>query len=204
MCNNEASRAAIETFYQKEDVQRLVVTMNPDLTAVRARGEATRGARSPPASPLDAIAKLRRSERRRPRASRGGGRRPTDPRVVGPERPPSRALRARSPRSLTPRRPALGTDPSSLLLASPQSLAPPEESKKTLCFLKLNETELNPENVDQEVIYGDFGNVPLEHLSVLAETVFLPMLTNPKNQVGWPEVIEGGGGESHKFSPTSR
>jgi dynein heavy chain len=43
--------------------------------------------------------------------------------------------------------------------------------------------------VDQEVIYGDFGNVPLEHLSVLAETVFLPMLTNPKNQVGWPEVI---------------
>jgi hypothetical protein len=38
MCNNEASRAAIETFYQKEDVQRLVVTMNPDPTAVRARG----------------------------------------------------------------------------------------------------------------------------------------------------------------------
>ena len=58
MCNNEASRAAIETFYQKEDVQRLVVTMNPDLTAVRSRGEATRGARSPPASPLDAIAKI--------------------------------------------------------------------------------------------------------------------------------------------------
>lgn len=58
MCNNEASRAAIETFYQKEDVQRLVVTMNPDPTAVRARDEATRGARSPPASPLDAIAKI--------------------------------------------------------------------------------------------------------------------------------------------------
>jgi hypothetical protein len=58
MCNNEASRAAIETFYGKDDVQRLVVTMNPDPTAVRARGEATRGARSPPASPLDAIAKI--------------------------------------------------------------------------------------------------------------------------------------------------
>jgi len=58
MCNNEASRAAIETFYSKDDVQRLVVTMNPDPTAVRARGEATRGARSPPASPLDAIAKI--------------------------------------------------------------------------------------------------------------------------------------------------
>ena len=58
MCNNEASRAAIETFYSKDDVQRLVVTMNPDPTAVRARDEATRGARSPPASPLDAIAKI--------------------------------------------------------------------------------------------------------------------------------------------------
>ena len=58
MCNNEASRAAIETFYQKADVQRLVVTMNPEPTAVRARDEATRGARSPPASPLDAIAKI--------------------------------------------------------------------------------------------------------------------------------------------------
>ena len=67
---------------------------------------------------------------------------------------------------------------------------PPEKfRKKTLCFLKLTETELSPENVDRAVIYGDFGDVPLEHLSVLANEVFLPMLTNPANQVGWPEVI---------------
>ena len=46
-----------------------------------------------------------------------------------------------------------------------------------------------PDNVDAQVIYGDFGDVPLEHLSVLAQEVFLPMLTNPRNQVGWPEVI---------------
>jgi hypothetical protein len=69
-------------------------------------------------------------------------------------------------------------------------LNPPEKfRKKTLCFLKLTETELSPENVDRAVIYGDFGDVPLEHLSVLANEVFLPMLTNPANQVGWPEVI---------------
>ena len=43
--------------------------------------------------------------------------------------------------------------------------------------------------MDAQVIYGDFGDVPLEHLSVLAQEVFLPMLTNPRNQVGWPEVI---------------
>ena len=71
-----------------------------------------------------------------------------------------------------------------------QALNPPEKfRKKTLCFLKLTETELSPENVDRAVIYGDFGDVPLEHLSVLANEVFLPMLTNPANQVGWPEVI---------------
>ena len=46
---------------------------------------------------------------------------------------------------------------------------PPEKfRKKTLCFLKLTETELSPENVDRPVIYGDFGDLPLEHLSVLA------------------------------------
>ena len=67
---------------------------------------------------------------------------------------------------------------------------PPEKfKKKTLCFLKLNPVALTPNNVNQEVIYGDFGDVPLEHLSVLAQEVFLPMLCNPRNQVGWPEVI---------------
>jgi dynein heavy chain len=67
---------------------------------------------------------------------------------------------------------------------------PPEKfKKKTLCFLKLNAVPIAPGNVNQEVIYGDFGDVPLEHLSVLAQEVFLPMLCNPRNQVGWPEVI---------------
>ena len=71
-----------------------------------------------------------------------------------------------------------------------KALNPPEKfKKKSLCFLKLTECELSPENVDQKVIYGDFGDVPLEHLSILANEVFLPMLTNPANQVGWPEVI---------------
>ena len=46
-----------------------------------------------------------------------------------------------------------------------------------------------PDNPAKEVIYGDFGDVPLEHLSLLAQEVFLPMLCNPRNQVGWPEVI---------------
>ena len=57
-----------------------------------------------------------------------------------------------------------------------------------MCFLKLNPVALVPGNINTEVIYGDFGDVPLEHLSVLAQEVFLPMLCNPRNQVGWPEV----------------
>ena len=56
-------------------------------------------------------------------------------------------------------------------------------------FPKVDRDGVEPDNVDQTVIYGDFGDVPLEHLSVLANEVFLPMITNPANQVGWPEVI---------------
>eukprot|EP00227_Mantoniella_beaufortii_P011774 CAMPEP_0197579874 /NCGR_PEP_ID=MMETSP1326-20131121/3768_1 /TAXON_ID=1155430 /ORGANISM="Genus nov. species nov., Strain RCC2288" /LENGTH=4505 /DNA_ID=CAMNT_0043143449 /DNA_START=243 /DNA_END=13760 /DNA_ORIENTATION=+ len=80
-----------------------------------------------------------------------------------------------------------------LVYAAPDltaTVSPPEKfKKKTLCFLKLNQCAVTPGNVNKEVIYGDFGDVPLEHLSVLAQEVFLPMLCNPRNQVGWPEVI---------------
>jgi len=75
-----------------------------------------------------------------------------------------------------------------LVFSNPDLMAalnPPEKfRKKTLCFLKLTETELSPDNVDQTVIYGDFGDVPLEHLSVLANEVFLPMITNPATRSG--------------------
>jgi len=67
---------------------------------------------------------------------------------------------------------------------------PPDKfKKKALCFLKLAPVKLDPDNVDSKVIFGDFGDAPLEHLSTVAQEVFLPVITNPRNQHGWPEVI---------------
>jgi dynein heavy chain len=38
-------------------------------------------------------------------------------------------------------------------------------------------------------MFGDFGELPLENLSAISQEVFLPMMCNPLNQEGWPEVI---------------
>lgn len=37
---------------------------------------------------------------------------------------------------------------------------------------------------------GDVSPNPLEDLDVLLNHVYLPLLKNPKNQEGWPEVIK--------------
>lgn len=39
------------------------------------------------------------------------------------------------------------------------------------------------------MLYGDLGDIPLEQLSAVAQEVFLPLLSNPRNQDGWPEVV---------------
>lgn len=39
------------------------------------------------------------------------------------------------------------------------------------------------------MLYGDLGDIPLEQLSAVAQEVYLPLLSNPRNQDGWPEVV---------------
>ena len=165
MINNETSRVAIDTFFNNETCQRLLVFASPDLTAVRATRTPGSGVRRGRPDPPDLTTIFFFFFRSCPVRT---------------------CARAGSPTSTSHR--AL-THPTIDSLSS-QAINPPDKfRKKTLCFLKLSETEISPDNVDAQVIYGDFGDVPLEHLSVLAQEVFLPMLTNPRNQVGWPEVI---------------
>ncbi len=38
-------------------------------------------------------------------------------------------------------------------------------------------------------MHGDLGEAALEQLSLLAQEVFLPLLCNPHNQAGWPEMV---------------
>src|SRR5688572_26742317 len=51
-----------------------------------------------------------------------------------------------------------------------------------------------------QVIHGDIGESPLETLAVVAQDVFMPILTAPANQQGWPDVVAKEVTENlHKF-----
>jgi dynein heavy chain len=44
-------------------------------------------------------------------------------------------------------------------------------------------------DIEKQVITGDFSAMPLEQLLVVAQEVYLPLIANPFNQEGWPDVI---------------
>ena len=51
-----------------------------------------------------------------------------------------------------------------------------------------------------QVTYGDFAESPLETLSALSQEVILPVLSNPMNRSGWPDVVSKEVTENlHKF-----
>ena len=51
-----------------------------------------------------------------------------------------------------------------------------------------------------QVIYGEVGENPLETLAAISQDVFMPMLTSPANQQGWPDVVAREVTENmHKF-----
>ena len=51
-----------------------------------------------------------------------------------------------------------------------------------------------------QVTYGDFAESPLETLSALSQEVILPVLSNPMNRTGWPDVVSKEVTENlHKF-----
>ena len=61
--------------------------------------------------------------------------------------------------------------------------------KKSVYFVELNDVALTKENMQKEIVVGDLGDIPLEYLSTVSQEVYLPLLTNPRNQKGWPEVL---------------
>ena len=82
------------------------------------------------------------------------------------------------------------------------SVQPPSKyKKKAMYFVKTDPVAVTPENINDKVTYGDAGEAPLETLSSVASNVFLPLLTSPGNQVGWPEVLSKEVSDSlHKFT----
>jgi dynein heavy chain len=59
---------------------------------------------------------------------------------------------------------------------------------KMLLFLKLQNCTLTMENIQREIAVLELGSNPFEHLELLANEVFLPVLSNPQNQAKWGEV----------------
>lgn len=51
-----------------------------------------------------------------------------------------------------------------------------------------------------QVLHGELTEAPLETLSAVAQGVFLPLLSCPQNQEGWPDVVAREVTENmHKF-----
>lgn len=68
---------------------------------------------------------------------------------------------------------------------------PSKNSKgKTLLFIKLNPCALSTDapKLQTEFAVLELGSNPFEHLELLANEVFLPVLSNPQNQAKWGEV----------------
>src|SRR5690349_16872451 len=59
---------------------------------------------------------------------------------------------------------------------------------KVLLFIKLENCTLSMNNIHSSMAVLEFGPNPFEHLELLANEIFLPVLSNPQNQAKWGEV----------------
>ena len=59
---------------------------------------------------------------------------------------------------------------------------------KVLLFVKLQSCTLTIDNMAKNITVLELGPNPFEHLELLANEVFLPVLSNPQNQAKWGEV----------------
>jgi dynein heavy chain len=60
---------------------------------------------------------------------------------------------------------------------------------KVLLFIKLNNEVLTEKNISKSLIVQEVGGTtPFENLELIANEVFLPVLSNPQNQAKWGEV----------------
>lgn len=66
---------------------------------------------------------------------------------------------------------------------------PPNPKQKFSYFVRKKPEEITEENISEMLIIGDMSNKPIEELAILVDEVFVPILLNPENQVGWPSVI---------------
>ena len=60
---------------------------------------------------------------------------------------------------------------------------------KILLFVKLSGAKLENDAINNQIVVAEIGGAtPFEHLELLANEIFLPILSNPQNQAKWGEV----------------
>ncbi|CAH1960837.1 unnamed protein product [Acanthoscelides obtectus] len=61
--------------------------------------------------------------------------------------------------------------------------------QKFTYFIRKKEEAVTMENFRDVLAFGDMAGKPVDELAVLMEGVFVPIISNPKNQRGWPKVV---------------
>lgn len=65
----------------------------------------------------------------------------------------------------------------------------PQIKQKFTYFIRKQEETVTMDNLRTVLSFGDMSGKPVEDLSILVEGVFVPLMSNPDNQAGWPRVV---------------
>lgn len=80
------------------------------------------------------------------------------------------------------------TIPPSGLLTAMTHLTSAIKQKFTYFIRRVPEA-VTMENLRTVLTFGDMAGKPIDELAVLMEGLFVPFLSNPGNQKGWPKVV---------------
>ncbi|XP_055624142.1 dynein beta chain, ciliary-like isoform X3 [Toxorhynchites rutilus septentrionalis] len=72
----------------------------------------------------------------------------------------------------------------------PTHFFPTAGKGKRCFFVKVKETVLDIDNIREQIMYGDLSANPIDDLAVIVDEIFYPIISNPRNQEGWPDVIK--------------
>ncbi|KAK4884537.1 hypothetical protein RN001_000808 [Aquatica leii] len=71
----------------------------------------------------------------------------------------------------------------------PTTEFPNNVKSKSSYFIRKSKEIITKENIRQVLLIGDMSPRPVEEVAALVEDMFLPLLSNPANQAGWPAIV---------------
>lgn len=74
-------------------------------------------------------------------------------------------------------------------ILQPMTTFPNYLKTKTTYFIRRCDDPVTINNFRDILVFGDFSGRPVTELSILTDEIFIPLLTNIKNHIGWPQVI---------------